>query len=61
MPKTLGLVAVPVVVAETVERTGPAVADRLSGDWHVRLDEQAFPAGQVHLTLLEVMEPSRLL
>jgi hypothetical protein len=46
MPKTLGLVADPVVVAETVERTGPDVAARLSGDWHVRTDEQTFPAGQ---------------
>ena len=46
MPKTLGLVADPVVVAETVERIGPAVADRLSGDWHVRTDEQTFAAGQ---------------
>ena len=46
MPKTLGLVADPVVVAETVERTGPDVADRLSGDWHVRTDEQTFAAGQ---------------
>jgi hypothetical protein len=46
MPKTLGLVADPVVVAETVERTGPAVAARLRGDWHVRTDEQTFAAGQ---------------
>jgi hypothetical protein len=46
MPKTLGLVADPVVVAETVERTGPDVADRLRGDWHVRTDEQTFAAGQ---------------
>src|SRR3954452_22205668 len=46
MPKTLGLVADPVVVAETVERTGPDLADRLSGDWHVRTDEQTFAAGQ---------------
>ena len=46
MPKTLGLVADPVVVAETVERTGPDVAARLSGDWHVRTDEQTFAAGQ---------------
>jgi len=29
MPKTLGLVADPVVVAETVESTGPDVAERL--------------------------------
>jgi len=43
MPKTLGLVADPVVVAETVERTGPDLAARLSGDWHVRTDEQEFP------------------
>jgi hypothetical protein len=46
MPKTLGLVADPVVVAETVERAGPDVAERLNGDWHVRTDEQEFPAGQ---------------
>jgi hypothetical protein len=46
MPKTLGLVADPVVVAETVERTGPDVAARLRGDWHVRTDEQTFAAGQ---------------
>ena len=46
MPKTLGLVADPVVVAETVEQIGPAVADRLRGDWHVRTDEQTFAAGQ---------------
>src|SRR4051812_31699989 len=46
MPKTLGLVADPVVVAEAVERTGPGVAARLSGDWHVRTDEQTFAAGQ---------------
>jgi hypothetical protein len=45
VPKTLGLVVDPVVVAETVERIGPSLADRLSGDWHVRLEEQAFPAG----------------
>ena len=46
MPKTLGLVADPVVVAETLERTGPDVAARLRGDWHVRTDEQTFAAGQ---------------
>lgn len=46
MPKTLGLVADPVVVAETVERTVPDVSARLRGDWHVRVDEQAFAAGQ---------------
>lgn len=46
MPKTLGLVADPVVVAETVERTVPDVAARLRGDWHVRVDEQTFAAGQ---------------
>jgi len=46
MPKTLGLVADPVVVAETVERTGPDVAARLRGDWHVRTDEETFAAGQ---------------
>jgi hypothetical protein len=46
MPKTLGLVADPVVVAETVERTGPDVAARLRGDWHVRTDRQTFAAGQ---------------
>ena len=46
MPKTLGLVADPVVVAETVERTGPDVAARLRGDWHIRTDEQTFAAGQ---------------
>jgi hypothetical protein len=46
MPKTLGLVADPVVVAETVERTGPDLAVRLSGDWHVRTDEQTFAAGR---------------
>jgi hypothetical protein len=46
MPKTLGLVADPVVVAETVVQIGPAVADRLRGDWHVRTDEQTFAAGQ---------------
>src|SRR4051812_28157754 len=31
MPKTLGLIADPVVVAETAERTGPDVAARLRG------------------------------
>jgi hypothetical protein len=46
MPKTLGLVADPVVVAETVEGTSPDVAARLRGDWHVRTDEQTFAAGQ---------------
>ena len=46
MPKTLGLVADPVVVAETVDQIGPAVAARLRGDWHVRTDEQTFAAGQ---------------
>lgn len=46
MPKTLGLVADPVVVAETVERTAADIAARLRGDWHVRVDEQTFAAGQ---------------
>ncbi|HST38847.1 MAG TPA: hypothetical protein VLK58_05035 [Conexibacter sp.] len=46
MPKTLGLVADPVVVAETVERTVPDVSARLRGDWHVHVDEQTFAAGQ---------------
>ncbi|MDW5593134.1 hypothetical protein VSS74_02215 [Conexibacter stalactiti] len=46
MPKTLGLVADPVVVAETVERTVTDIAARLRGDWHVRVDEQTFTAGQ---------------
>lgn len=46
MPKTLGLVADPVVVAETVEQIGPAIAARQRGDWHVRTDEQTFAAGR---------------
>ncbi len=46
MPKTLGLVADPVVVAETVERTVEEISARLRGDWHVRVDEQSFAAGQ---------------